>query len=181
MTPPSATPQVGQPVLCDGRFLRCIDPVPVMGEETAARFLAKGRVLFEDATVRVVALETDLHWSDELGAWYLWGRCLSKADRVLVAELRDRGLLIARTTRMPSMVPAGGEHLDLYLTLVQGKPAGFLEQQLAPVRRGEPPPPALRAAAEDFAARWQGPHTDGYADPDDAPSTDIASQPAGRS
>lgn len=181
MTPPSATPQVGQPVLCDGRRHIIIDPVPVMGDETAARFRAKGRVLFEDATVRVAALAAELRWSDELGAWYLWGRCLSKADRVLVAELRDRGLLVARTTRMPTMVPAGGEHLDLYLALVHGKPKGFLDQQLTPIRRGEPPTPALRAAAEDFAARWRGPHTDGYADPGDAPSTDVASQPAGRS
>jgi hypothetical protein len=128
-------------------------------------------VQFEDPQHRTFALERDLRWSDELKAWYLWGRCLSWESQQAVIELRDRALLVSRTTRTPTHAPAGGEHLDLYLTLVHGKPKGFLEHQLEPIRRGDPAPTALIEAAGAFATRWHGPHTDGYADPGDPPST----------
>jgi hypothetical protein len=171
-------PRIGDRVLCDGRMHIVTDRQKRYARDTDEFLYA---VQFEDPQLRTFALERELRWSTELDAWYLWGRCLSPDDQQAVIELRDRGLLVARTTRTPTNAPAGGEHLDLYLALVQDKPKGFLAQQLAPLRRGEPPAPALRAAAEAFAARWRGPHSDGYAEPDEPPSSDIASQPAGRS
>jgi len=167
MTPPT-TPQIGNAVLCDGRLHIVTDRQKRYARDTDEFVYA---VLFEDPQFRVFALERDLRWSDELGAWYLWGRCLGPEDQQAIVELRDRGLLVARTSRTPTNAPAGGEHLDLYLTLVKDKPKGFLTQQLEPVRRGNPPPPALLDAAAAFSARWHGPHSDGYADPDDSPST----------
>lgn len=166
MPPAHSTPQIGDTVLCDGRRHTVIDPVPVMGPETAARFLAGGKILYEDAQFRIAGSAADLHWDDELGCWYLWGRCLSKADRVLVAELRDRGVLPARRRRMPGSVPAGGEHLELYKALVHGKPAGFMKHELVGVRRGDDPSPALKAACT-AAAKCRKKLAHGYADPND--------------
>lgn len=162
------TPAVGEPVLCDGRLHLITDRQKRYARDTDEFIYA---VQFEDPDHRTFALERDLVWSSELKAWYLWGRCLSWESQQAVIELRDRALLVSRTTRNPTMAPAGGEHLDLYLTLVHGLPKGFLAQQLEPVRRGEAPAPALLEAATAFSARWHGPHTDGYADPGDTPST----------
>jgi hypothetical protein len=172
------TPAVGEPVLCDGRMHLITDRQKRYARDTDELIWA---VLFEDPQHRVFALERDLRWSEELNAWYLWGRCLAPGDQQAIIELRDRGLLVARTSRTPTNAPAGGEHLDLYLTLVKDQPKGFLMQQLEPVRRGDPPPAALADAAAAFSVRWHGPHSDGYADPQDPPSTDVASKPAGRS
>lgn len=166
--PTTATPAIGDAVLCDGRLHRITDKRKRYASETDELIWA---VQFDDAQFRVYALERDLRWSVELGAWYLWGRCLSPEDQRAVIELRDRGLLVARTTRQPTHAPAGGEHLDLYCALVRGKPTGWLEGELGPIRRGEVASTALLAAAQAFSSRWHAPHEDGYAEPGDPPST----------
>lgn len=166
-TPPRV-PQLGDAVLCDGRLHQVTARRKRYSSETDSFVTG---VQFENARFRVYALESDFRWSEELGAWYLWGRCLSPEAQQAVIELRKRGLLVQRTTHDPTHAPAGGEHLDLYLALVHGRAPGWLEVQVAAVQRGEAASPALVEAATEFAARWHGPHADGYAEPGDTPST----------
>lgn len=222
MTTPTSTPQIGQPVLCDGvlhtligyaksesevrELARQASDDPQVQDAIVAFTLQRGGYLIEggehvavmkrnkitgelentgrvEPRFRRVLQPGDLRWHDELGAWYLWGRCLTHEQADLVKELRDRGLVIARTTRTPGHAPAGGEHLDLYLGLFRGRPTSFWETQLELVRRGEGMTQEAHEAIADFRRRWEGPHTDGYAEPNDPPSTDLASKPtpAGRS
>lgn len=174
MSQNTPSPKIGDAVLCDGALCLITDSRTRYVRETS-EFLEA--VQFENAQTKHYGLARDLRWSEDLQAWYLWGRCLSGPDVALVIELRDRGLLIARGTRTPGNPPAGGEHLDLYLTLMRGQPARFWDNELTQVRRGGSLSPAARERIVAFEGRWLGPHSDGYADPDEAPSTDTASQP----
>lgn len=166
MTP--RIPAVGERVLCDGQYLEV--------RELAKRYHRDSDTIvqalrFENANVAHYALVKDMRWSDELSAWYMWGRLLSYTQAQQVAELRDRHVVVARARRQPGHVPAGGEHLDLYLALYAGQPAGFWDRELRQSRTGTPLSEAAAALVANFRARWLAPHTDGYADPVDAPTT----------
>lgn len=90
----------------------------------------------------------DLRWSEELGAWYMWGRCLSDAQEQQVIRWRDQGLLPARKTRQRASAPAGGEELNLFLALFRD------------------PKRALEDRIDEYKARFSRRLTDGFADPD---------------
>jgi hypothetical protein len=168
-------PKIGDAVFCDGELLQVTAIRQRYAQETGELVAACS---FENAKVRHYALVRELRWDAELGAWHLWGRVLAHDDAVTVRELRDRGLLPSRRTRMPGSAPAGGEHLDLHLALFHGRPRGWLRAELtAYVGGGEFSDEAKKRFAE-FEARWHGPHADGYADPDAPPSTSEISEPA---
>lgn len=144
-----ATPQIGDPVWWDGMMHEVKDPVPLMGPEKAAQFVAKGCIVFENARYRTVAKVADLFWDADLAAYTAIGRALSREDRKRITELRDRGLLPSLSpTRSPGCAPMAEEDLDLYKALCHGKQKGFLEAELARVRKGEEMSAEGKAAIE---------------------------------
>lgn len=125
---------------------------------------------------RTVGIASELRWSDELRAWYLWGRVLCKGRggvgmdaRLIVAELRDRGLLPARPTRKPGQGPAGGEQMNLYCCLfsptVDGTGVNWA-QELANVKRGEGLSLHAQTRVAEYRERFRHKLARGYADPD---------------
>lgn len=113
----------------------------------------------------------DMRWSDELKGWYIWGRVISKGrggvgidEREIVTELRDIGLLAARPTRMQGVGPAGGEQLNLYLSLFSD--SINWKQELANVRRGEGLSTNAKRAVADYGERFKRKLVDGFAAPD---------------
>ncbi len=159
----------GEGVLCDGQMHLITDTFKRYSKDLEALVLL---VVFENANRRVTGVFADLRWDGELGNWYLWGRALAKPDRIIVAELRDRALLPARRTRTPGNAPAGGEHLNLYKSLFNGRPRGFWDAALAQVRPGGELPPEAVEAIEDYRVRFKQKLVDGYADVDADDSTE---------
>lgn len=171
MTPPvPATPQVGDPVLCDGELCQI--------REFATRFSGSTgtpveMVRYEGRRFVHYGTVADLRWDDEAGAWYLWGRCLSHAQARVVIVLRDRGYLPARDTRQPGHAPAGGEHLNLWLSLFKDSAIDWeAEVALAVVKK--PLGPAAAAAIAAYEVRFQSKLARGYADPDADDSEEAA-------
>lgn len=136
-----------------------------------------GRVVFASDLLheRVPRFETmaevaDLRWSDELGAFYLWGRVLGKGRggvgddfRSVVIELRDREVLPARAKRRQGQAPAGGEHVNLYCALFC---AGVdWSRELAALRKSEPLSDAAKSAVAAYEKRFRAKLADGYAEP----------------
>lgn len=202
----TATPKVGDPVIFEGLPHRITQvayegsPYHPRRDSQRTTTAEADRVFFESelphtrpgrgrrpprtrARFRTQANLADLRWSDELGAWYLWGRLLGAGrgaqvdaagrvlipaptldERKVVAELRDRGLLPMRATRQPGSVPAGGEHVNLHLALFS-KGIDWA-QELANVRRGEGLSENANAAIADYGERFRKRLTEGYADPD---------------
>lgn len=124
-------------------------------------------VIFENAERKVTGLYDDLRWDADLGHWYMWGRNLAKSDRVLVAHLRDRGLLPARKTRQIGSAPAGGEHKNLHTALFHGRAKGFWEAEVDTIRAGGDLSEEAVAAIADYKVLYAQPLVDGYADPGD--------------
>ena len=151
---------VGETVLFDGQTYLLVDILKRYSRELDDLVQL---VVFENINRRVTAVMNDLRWDDDLNCWYLWGRALAKADRAVVAELRDRGLLPARRTRTPGNPPAGGEHLNLYKTLFLGKPAGFWNSVLVTVRQGQDLPSDAVTAIATYTEVFKQPLIDGYA------------------
>ncbi len=151
---------VGETVLCDGQTHLIVD---ILKRYSQKRDEFVYIVVFENLDRRVTGLLDDLRWDDDLKSWYLWGRALAKADRAIVAELRDRGLLPARRTRTPGNPPAGGEHLNLYKTMFRGKLAGFWKSVLVTVRQGKDLPGDAMTAVAAYTEVFKQPLADGYA------------------
>ena len=154
---------VGETVLCDGQMHLIVDTMKRWSQKLEELVEL---VVFENPARKVTGLLSDLRWDDGCSCWYLWGRALAKADRRIVAELRDRALLPARKTRNPGNGPAGGEHLNLYKTLFRDRPAGFWNGALAEVRAGGELSAEAVSAIEDYKKRFKEKLVEGYADPD---------------
>ena len=154
---------VGETVLCDGQ-MHLITNIKKRWSDEGGEVVQI--VVFENTNRRVTGMFSDLRWDDECNCWYLWGRALAKADRRVVAELRDRGLLPARRTRTPGNAPAGGEHLNLYKSLFRDQPAGFWDGALGAVRSGGDLPAEAVAVIADYGERFKQKLADGYANPD---------------
>lgn len=159
----STAAKVGDAVLFDGDMHLVVDQFKRYSRELDALV---GLLVFENTNRKVTILQSDLRWDAADGNWYMWGRSLAKGDRVIVSELRDRGLLPARRTRSPGNGPAGGEHCNLYKALFKNRPAGFWETALAEVRAGGDLPEEAVAAIGDFGVLFRQKLTEGYADPD---------------
>lgn len=153
---------VGDAVLFDGDMHLIVDTMQRWSREQEELVTL---VIFENPKTKVTALLVDLRWSDVLNSFYMWGRALRKSDRTIVAELRDRGLLPARKTRTPGNPPAGGEHMNLYLTMFRNRPAQFWDAELASVRPGGDLSAEAVAAIADYTATFKQKLVDGYADP----------------
>lgn len=160
-------PAIGDTVLCDGQTHLIIRTLKRYSNDEEKLFTL---VVFENTERKVTGLLSDLRWDSDLGHWYLWGRCLSKPDRALVAELRDRGLLPARRTRAPGSAPAGGEHLGLYRTLFHGRDTGFWRAAMDRLRAGGGLAEEVLGAIEDYKVVFKKKLVDGYAivDADDS-------------
>ncbi|KKN22948.1 hypothetical protein LCGC14_0909910 [marine sediment metagenome] len=163
MTTQTRTLGVGEPVLRNGEMHLVTDMVKRFSQEDGTPFML---VVYENTAHKVTALASDQRWDDELGCWYSWGVVISKADRAIVAELRDRGLLPCRKTRTPGNPPAGGEHLNLFKALFHLKPAQFWNAAMAEVRKGGDLPVEAQAAVAAYTERYKQPLSEGYADPD---------------
>lgn len=162
------TPAIGDPVFFEGLSHSIMD---VTG--TRVRFVSN--LVHETPDGSKPRFETfaqlaDLKWSDELGAWYLWGRLLGKGrggagadDRAVVAELRDRGILPARSTRRNGQVPAGGEHANLCCTLFRS--GVDWRQEVAALRRGDGLSEVAKQAVAAYKVKFQAKLADGYAEP----------------
>lgn len=143
-------PKSGDTVLCDGEFCRIREFATRYASETGEPVkMAR----YESAAKRHYGKVADLAWDEELGAWYLWGRCLSQEQVVQVIRWRDAGLVVARDTRQRGMPPAGGEHLNLFLAL--------FHKEFLP----------LNERIADYERRFAKKLTRGFADPDAADST----------
>ena len=123
-------------------------------------------VVFENGNRKVTGRFDDRRWDADFGHWYMWGRNLAKADRVMVSELRDRGLLPARKTRQPGSSPAGGEHKNLYAALFHGRAEGFWKGEIDALRAGGDLSEEAAAAVADYKMLYAQQLVDGYADPD---------------
>lgn len=190
------TPAVGDPVLFEG-LKHKITAIAGDRVQFASELQHTGTVQKPDGSLATktqphlttVGLLADLKWDAGLGAWYMWGRVLSKGrhincphctvdiggkkqhlgcvrcdDRKVVAALRDEGVLPARKTRQPNAVPAGGEHLNLYKTLFHSGSVNW-QQELGNVKRGEGLTTAAKSHAEKYKAEFVKPLADGYASP----------------
>jgi len=120
---------------------------------------------------RSVGSRADLRWSSRFNVWYLWGRLLGKArgeigadQRQIVTELRNAGLLPARSGWQRGQGPAPGEQLGLYYCLFSNGDINWA-QELANVRRGDGLSDAARTACATFDITMKCKF--GYADPDD--------------
>lgn len=154
---------VGDVVLFDGESHLIVDTFERYSREKEGLVTL---VVFENPKTKVTALYADLRWNADLNSFYMWGRALRKSDRVIVAELRDRGLLPARKTRTPGNPPAGGEHLNLYMTMFRNRPRQFWDAELASVRPGGDLSAEAQGAIEEYKVVFAQPLVDGYADPD---------------
>ncbi len=154
---------VGDVVLFDGESHLIIDTFERWSREKEALVTL---VVFENPKTKVTAVLSDLRWSADLSSFYMWGRALRKSDRAIVAELRDRGLLPARKTRTPGNPPAGGEHMNLYMTMFRNRPPQFWDAELASVRPGGDLSATAVAAIADYTTTFKQKLVDGYADPD---------------
>lgn len=178
MTPATKKPKVGDPVLFEG--LDCKVGVIGPNEEGYPR-LAAGFVAIDTNEMhtgmrkgrertrprfRHTMLLADMKWSDQLGAWYFFGRLLGKGrggkfnERQVVIELRDRHLLPARPTRMAGQAPAPGEHINLAHLF---RPGVDWAQEMANVRRGEGLSENARKRIEDYEIRFAQKLPEGYA------------------
>lgn len=177
------TPALGDPVFFEGLPHKITLIVGGLVEFSSEKLhegttLTRGnvRVPQTQPLFRTSANLADLRWSTELNAWYLWGRLLSKGrggvgtdERLIVAELRDRGLLPARETRPQGSGPAGGEHHNLHAALFRANINWA--QELANVRRGDGLSANAQAAVTAYGARFKKKLTEGFADPDANDST----------
>ena len=154
--------QVGEAVLHDGQMHLVVDTIERYSKDRGELVTL---VIFENPLRKVTALLEDLRWDDECNCFYSWGRVLAHGDNLVVAELRDRGLLPARKTRNPGNVPAGGEHLNLYKQLFRDRASGFWETALSAVRVGGSLPAVAQAAIKDYGVVFKEKLVDGYADP----------------
>lgn len=145
--PPAApqVPAVGAPVLFEG--LMCAisriegDKFEIISEITHTGPGHDGRVRTQPR-FRTIGTIGDLVWSPRLGAWYVWGRVLSKGrggvgvdQRQIVAELRDRKAIPARPTRQAGQGPTPGEQHGLFVDLFTS--SVDWRQEIANLQRGE--------------------------------------------
>lgn len=146
-------PQIGDKVFIDGRYFDVIDPTRLAGPDVAARLAAVGTLVCEDAVLRIHANAADFDEDHEIG-WYLRGRLLCKCmdrgslkphlrendERVMIAELMDRGLIPSKSAlRRPGSAPMAEEHLELCKAFCHGpSKRGLLKEMLDKARRGEP-------------------------------------------
>jgi hypothetical protein len=145
-----------------------LDETTVIFASELAHTAADGKVTPRFSTT---ARREDLRWSDELGAWRLWGRDLCRGrggvgidERRVVSELRDRGVLPARASRRHRNPPAGGEHLNLALSLFS---RGIdWAREIERLRNREGLSEAAQAAVDDYEERYKRKLTEGYASPD---------------
>ena len=158
-------PVIGDGVLCDGQDHIITNVRQHYSSNTGER---ADLVVFDNPQRSVTGLFSDLRYDADLDLFYLWGRCLSKAQRVIVAELRDRNVLPARKTRTPGNVPAGGEHLNLWKSLFGPvkRQTGFWEQELGALRSGGVLSPEAQGMVADYQVRFDRKLTEGYAQPD---------------
>jgi hypothetical protein len=166
----SRTIAVGDAVVFEGLPYRVSAVAPEGGLVEFSSELKHRRGAADVPRFRTAAKREDLQWSDELDAWYLWGRLLGKlrgghgADQMaVVTELRDRRLIPARSTRRRGSGPAGGEHLNLFCALFRSGHdwAAELEQE----ERTRALSPAAAALAADYAERFKRKLAGGFADP----------------
>jgi hypothetical protein len=173
-------PKVGDPV-----FFECLDHTITDIEDGKVRFESAllntkaGRVGWDSFPLpetrprfRTTAILSDLHWDDELNAWYLWGRLLCKGrggvgvdQRVVIASLRDRGVIPGRPTRQIGSGPAGGEHQNLYKALFADSSIDWV-QEIQSFGRGEGLSAKADAAVGEYKDRFKKKLVRGYAQPD---------------
>jgi len=182
-------PAVGDPVFFEG-FPHAITGVTADKVEFASLLTHTGPKTNADGsqtTVTVPRFRTlmnlaDLQWDDDLGAWYVFGRVLCKGrggvgedQRKIVADLRDRGLIPARSTRPRGMVPAGGEHLNLHKALFASKKGVNWRQEIDNIRRGEGLTMKAKECAAHYHELFKAPLADGYAYPgaNDSPAGEV--------
>jgi len=164
----SEAPKVGDRVLCDGEVCVVKEVVNRFSSETGEPVQA---LRYESDRMKHYGLTRDLLYDSTLGAWYLWGRVLSASQIATVVELRDRGLLKARATRIPGSAPAGGEHHQLYLALFHGADHEFWPAAMSSIRTGSGVPTEAAKRIADLAKRFTKKLEHGYADRDANDST----------
>jgi hypothetical protein len=154
-------PKVGDRVYCNGEACEVVELVSRFNPETGEPVQG---IRYESETKKIYGLVRDLIYDPELGAWYLWGRVLSAAQVAVVVELRDRGLLKARATRIPSSAPAAGEHHQLYLALFHNADHELWPAAMSSIRTGGGVPKDAAARIADLAKRFTKKLEHGYAD-----------------